>query len=265
MTRDYEVVRDPLWDNIALDAVALAALDTPAVQRLRYVRQLGHAFLVYPGATHTRFEHALGAYHLTQRALAALQCARRAGPGRSRGPARGRSRRAAPRHRALPLLARARGSGLPVARGDGRRPARQGSAGRRPALARRAGAGGRGRPADPGPEQEPAAGPHLRNARPRQDRLPEPRRPDVRRAVRHPRRGPAARLAHAGARPEARRRGRHSREGRERARIAALRQVPDVPERVLAPRGPERHLHVQARRARARCGAASSPRRGSRP
>ena len=72
MTRDYEVVRDPLWDNVALDQVALAALDTPAVQRLRYVRQLGHAFLVYPGATHTRFEHALGAWHLTQRALAAL-------------------------------------------------------------------------------------------------------------------------------------------------------------------------------------------------
>jgi len=72
MTRDYEVVRDPLWDNIPLDAVSLAALDTPAVQRLRYVRQLGHAFLVYPGATHTRFEHALGAYHLTQRALGAL-------------------------------------------------------------------------------------------------------------------------------------------------------------------------------------------------
>jgi HD superfamily phosphohydrolase len=72
MTRDYEVVRDPLWDNIPLDAVALAALDTAAVQRLRYVRQLGHAFLVYPGATHTRFEHALGAYHLTQRALTAL-------------------------------------------------------------------------------------------------------------------------------------------------------------------------------------------------
>jgi len=32
------------------------------------VRQLGHAFLVYPGATHTRFEHALGAYHLAGRA-----------------------------------------------------------------------------------------------------------------------------------------------------------------------------------------------------
>ncbi len=48
-------------------------LDTPAVQRLRYVRQLGHTFLVYPGATHSRFEHALGAYHLTRRALAALE------------------------------------------------------------------------------------------------------------------------------------------------------------------------------------------------
>lgn len=47
-------------------------MDTPAVQRLRYVRQLGHAFLVYPGATHSRFEHALGAYHLTRRALGTL-------------------------------------------------------------------------------------------------------------------------------------------------------------------------------------------------
>jgi HD superfamily phosphohydrolase len=67
-----EVVRDPLWNNIQLEAEALELLDTPAVQRLRYVRQLGHAFLVYPGATHTRFEHALGAYHLARRAIAAL-------------------------------------------------------------------------------------------------------------------------------------------------------------------------------------------------
>jgi uncharacterized protein len=70
---DLEVIRDPLWDNIRLDAAAVSALDTAPMQRLRYIRQLGHAFLVYPGATHTRFEHALGAYHLTRRALAALQ------------------------------------------------------------------------------------------------------------------------------------------------------------------------------------------------
>lgn len=68
-----EVVRDSLWNNIRLEPAALAVLDTPAVQRLRYVRQLGHAFLVYPGATHTRFEHALGTYHLARRALSQLE------------------------------------------------------------------------------------------------------------------------------------------------------------------------------------------------
>ena len=65
-------VRDPLWDNIQLEPAAVAVIDTAVFQRLRQVRQLGHAFLVYPGATHTRFEHALGAYHLTNRALASL-------------------------------------------------------------------------------------------------------------------------------------------------------------------------------------------------
>ncbi len=69
----FEVIRDPLWDNIRLDAAAMSVLDTPPLQRLRYVRQLGHAFLVYPGATHSRFEHALGAYHLAGRALTGLQ------------------------------------------------------------------------------------------------------------------------------------------------------------------------------------------------
>jgi uncharacterized protein len=69
----FEVVRDPLWNNIRLDPEALAVVDTAAVQRLRYVRQLGHAFLVYPGATHSRFEHALGTYHLARRALSQLE------------------------------------------------------------------------------------------------------------------------------------------------------------------------------------------------
>ena len=66
-------VRDLLWQNIRLEPAAARVVDTPAFQRLRYVRQLGHAFLVYPGATHSRFEHALGAYHLACRALAGLE------------------------------------------------------------------------------------------------------------------------------------------------------------------------------------------------
>ena len=64
-----EIVRDPLWNNIRLDPLAFELIDTPAFQRLRYVRQLGLAFLVYPGATHSRFEHALGTYHLARRTL----------------------------------------------------------------------------------------------------------------------------------------------------------------------------------------------------
>jgi HD superfamily phosphohydrolase len=68
-----EIIRDPLWNNVRVDDAALRLVDTPAFQRLRYVRQLGLAFLVYPGATHSRFEHALGAYHLARTTLAMLE------------------------------------------------------------------------------------------------------------------------------------------------------------------------------------------------
>jgi uncharacterized protein len=67
-----KVIRDPLWNNIRLDPLALQLVDTPAMQRLRYVRQLGYAFLVYPGATHSRFEHALGAHHMARRTITLL-------------------------------------------------------------------------------------------------------------------------------------------------------------------------------------------------
>jgi uncharacterized protein len=69
---DFEVVRDPLWNTIRLDSTAVRIIDTPAFQRLRHIRQLGHAYLVYPGATHARFDHALGVYHLTRRTLQLL-------------------------------------------------------------------------------------------------------------------------------------------------------------------------------------------------
>jgi HD superfamily phosphohydrolase len=69
----FKTIRDPLWNNIRVDEAAVRLMDTRPFQRLRYVRQLGLAYLVYPGATHTRFEHALGAYHLAGRALALLE------------------------------------------------------------------------------------------------------------------------------------------------------------------------------------------------
>lgn len=77
MTNDeggiVRTVRDPLWQNIGLGQAAAAIVDTPEFQRLRHVKQLGFAHLVYPGAFHTRFLHALGVYHLTGRAIDALR------------------------------------------------------------------------------------------------------------------------------------------------------------------------------------------------
>jgi uncharacterized protein len=65
-------IRDPLWDTIRVDGTARQIIDLPAFQRLRHIKQLGHGHLVYPGATHTRFDHAVGVYHLACRALNVL-------------------------------------------------------------------------------------------------------------------------------------------------------------------------------------------------
>ena len=61
-----KVIRDPIHDYIELDELALALIETPQMQRLRRIRQLGFSNLVYPGANHTRFEHSLGVYHLAK-------------------------------------------------------------------------------------------------------------------------------------------------------------------------------------------------------
>jgi uncharacterized protein len=66
------VIREPVWGTVPVDPVARRIVDSVAFQRLRYIRQLGFAHLVYPGANHTRFDHALGVYHLIRRALASL-------------------------------------------------------------------------------------------------------------------------------------------------------------------------------------------------
>ena len=62
-------VKDTVHDHIEIGGVAADLVDTPAVQRLRHVKQLGTVQLVYPSANHTRFEHSLGVYHLASRAL----------------------------------------------------------------------------------------------------------------------------------------------------------------------------------------------------
>jgi uncharacterized protein len=65
-------LRDSIHRNIELEPWALELIDTREMQRLRRIRQLGTAYLVYPGANHTRFEHSLGAYKLARDAARAL-------------------------------------------------------------------------------------------------------------------------------------------------------------------------------------------------
>lgn len=81
MLRFDATLRDPVHEDIPLTAEELRVLDTPEMQRLRNVRQLGTAYLVYPGAQHSRFEHSVGTAHLASRMIAAINAVRdREGP-----------------------------------------------------------------------------------------------------------------------------------------------------------------------------------------
>ncbi|MBS0649492.1 MAG: HD domain-containing protein [Verrucomicrobia bacterium] len=55
---------DPVHQFIYLDQDEAALIDSLPFQRLRYIRQMGTSYLVYPGATHSRFEHSLGVMEL---------------------------------------------------------------------------------------------------------------------------------------------------------------------------------------------------------
>ncbi len=59
-----KIIKDPVHGYVEVEDVALALLDSRALQRLRYIKQLGFSYLVYPGANHTRFEHSLGTMFL---------------------------------------------------------------------------------------------------------------------------------------------------------------------------------------------------------
>ena len=65
-------IKDSVHDHIAVEGCAAALLDTPPVQRLRRIKQLGTVTYVYPSANHSRFEHSLGVYYLANEALGHL-------------------------------------------------------------------------------------------------------------------------------------------------------------------------------------------------
>jgi len=58
------VIKDPIHGHVPITDSELALLDQPEMQRLRGIKQVAMAPLVYPGANHTRFEHSIGTMHL---------------------------------------------------------------------------------------------------------------------------------------------------------------------------------------------------------
>ena len=60
-------IRDSLHGNLQLNEFEVKLIDTPQIQRLRRIKQLGFTYLVYPGANHTRFEHSIGTMYLASR------------------------------------------------------------------------------------------------------------------------------------------------------------------------------------------------------
>lgn len=69
-----KILNDPIYGFITVPhPQVLALIDHPWFQRLRYIKQLGLSHLVYPGALHTRFHHALGAMHLMGKAIDVLR------------------------------------------------------------------------------------------------------------------------------------------------------------------------------------------------
>lgn len=73
-TNKFKLFNDPIYGFIAIpSALVFDLIEHPTFQRLRRISQLGLSSLVYPGANHTRFHHALGSMHLMQRAIHVLQ------------------------------------------------------------------------------------------------------------------------------------------------------------------------------------------------
>lgn len=65
-------IHDPVWGTLELMPHEAALIDSELFQRLRRIRQLSGAALIFPGATHSRFEHSLGVMHLAGKMCAGL-------------------------------------------------------------------------------------------------------------------------------------------------------------------------------------------------
>jgi HD superfamily phosphohydrolase len=70
LEEDYpHPIRDPIWKHIYLSDALLKITSLKVFQELNDIKQLGPAYLVYPGATHTRLNHSLGTFHVAKQII----------------------------------------------------------------------------------------------------------------------------------------------------------------------------------------------------
>ena len=73
-TKNYKILNDPVYGFIDIPKnEILNIINHKYFQRLRRISQLGLAYLVFPGAYHTRFNHAIGCMHLMKKAINVLR------------------------------------------------------------------------------------------------------------------------------------------------------------------------------------------------
>ncbi|MEM0128140.1 MAG: HD domain-containing protein [Thermoplasmatales archaeon] len=68
-----KTIHDSIYGSIDIDGIVSRIVETREFQRLNSIKQLGFTYLVFPGATHSRFEHSLGTYHLSLEASRNLE------------------------------------------------------------------------------------------------------------------------------------------------------------------------------------------------
>jgi len=78
----FSVMRDPVHGDVYLTHEELRVLDTPEMQRMRGIKQLGPAYLVFPGSLHTRFDHSIGTVHVAQKMIEAINLSFQLDPAR---------------------------------------------------------------------------------------------------------------------------------------------------------------------------------------
>jgi len=66
LLRPHKTIRDPIYGDVTVTKLETNLIDTKDFQRLHKIKQLGTAYLVYPGAMHSRFNHAIGTLYMAQ-------------------------------------------------------------------------------------------------------------------------------------------------------------------------------------------------------